>query len=588
MSSPVRRVALLCLDPWRVEGSNDHRPFNYAVRRIQAAVLAHPGLSHLELRLIESSSLDVDALLTEIERFDPDLIGVSAYVWSFPTLLEVCRHARRIRPDRTIVFGGPSARPEMFELPQHRDGAGVVDAIVVGEGEECMQDILLAADQSRDTLLKIPGLAVHVGESWITTPHRHYAPLDALPSPYQMGLMPRDVTGQLESFRGCPLSCTYCEWGDTGVTPRTFGAEYLIKELQALKTINAKGTWLVDPGLNLNNRAFRNLRQAEAEVGTLRALGSFRCEIYPSHLTDEHLRFLEDTKTTYTGIGLQSFDVEVLKGVERPFSEQKFNRVVSEVASIVPDATVEIIMGLPGDNPDNFRRTVEKVRKLPVSVRVFHCLVLPSALMKRGPASFNLKYDPFTLQVISCQGWSREDLEKTCAWLDDIAHSEDEEIPHGGTWKFQRPDTPRSLARSEPARAEAPAELRSPPKPAPVSIPQEMHDALQRRLQEAAAWALREVIVLGRDPRDGLELRVETADSMLSLQVVRAEPGAPSYRIVDGVAYSYGIKNGKPDGSAIRALDHVIQRIHPITEAVVLGIHAGGPRGSRALPLVQA
>lgn len=575
MATSVQRVALLCLDPWRVEGSHDHRPFNYAVRRIQAAIVADPRLSHLELELIESSSLEVEELLARIEAFDPDVIGASAYVWSFPTLLEACRRARRARPDRVIVFGGPSARPEMFELPQHRGGARVVDAVVVGEGEECMQDILLAPDRSRQTLATIPGLAVHDGARWVNSPSRRYAPLDSLPSPYQLGLMPQGVTGQIESFRGCPLSCTYCEWGDTGATPRTFGVEHLVRELQALRGLNAKGTWLVDPGLNLNNRAFRNLRQAESEVGALKALGNFRCEIYPSHLTDEHLRFLEDTRTTYTGIGLQSFDVEVLKGVERPFSESRFNRVVSEVASIVPDATVEIILGLPGDNPDNFRRTVEKVRKLPVSVRVFHCLVLPSALMTRASASFQLKFDPFTLQMISCLGWSREALEETCQWLDAFAHNEGEEIPHGGTWKFQRPGVSRD--RVNEMRPRAP-EVRSRP-----TIPPEMRDVLSRRVAQASS-SLQDVMALGRDLRDGMRLMLRVADGDVVLRVTPAVAGERSFRTHRGVSYSYEVGDSSPDAQTLRLIEQVMDAIHPIAEAVVLGIDVAPERVGLGLP----
>src|ERR1700722_6901988 len=245
------RVALLCIDPWRGEECEDNRPFNYAVRRIQAATPGHPGLAAIELELIESSSLDIDDILTRIEALNPDVIGASAYVWSFPTLLEVCRHAKRTRPDRTVVFGGPSSRPELFELPQHSDGAEVVDAICVGEGEACIQDILLAPDRSRATLLGIPGLAVHAGGAWRRTATRDLGSPDLHPSPYQMGLMPPGVTLQFESCRGCPLSCTFCEWGDPGVSSRNFGYEYMVKELEAIRKVDSRGrgTWLLDPGL---------------------------------------------------------------------------------------------------------------------------------------------------------------------------------------------------------------------------------------------------------------------------------------------------------------------------------------------------
>jgi radical SAM superfamily enzyme YgiQ (UPF0313 family) len=588
----------LCFDPWRIVGSVDQRPFNYAVRRIQAAIIGDPRFSEIELRLIESSSEDPDELTASIEAFDPDLIGVSAYVWSFPMLLEVCRRAKQARPDRTIVFGGPSSRPEMFELPQHAGGAQSVDAIVIGEGEECFQEIVLAPDKSHAALAAIPGLAVRDGDSWKFTRERRLGPPDQYPSPYALGLMPPDVTHQLESARGCPLSCTYCEWGDTGVVSRNFGYEYLLRELTCLKNMSASGVWLVDPGLNLNSRAFRALAKAEAEVGALRHHGDFRCELYPSHLKDEHLSFLESVRAYYVGIGLQSFNQEVLKGVERPFHEDRFDRVVREVAAIVPDVTVEVIMGLPGDDPESFRRTMEKVLQLPVAVRVFHCLVLPSALMTRAPPSFQLKFDPFTLQVVSCRGWSRDDIEKTREWLDASAKSEDGDIPHAGTWKFRRRDwggVPQGVLRTRkwndvydvPRAARV---AREPDSAKSADLPDVSPDLLaflEKQLGQVGSWSLAGATQIGSDPREGLVARIERPEGPLRLRISRAEKTPRSYRSAHGIAYAYESDGDAPLVNAgLDALDRLIARLHPVMRAVMFGTELGGKR--TALPIVES
>src|SRR5262249_47989941 len=154
----------------------------------------------------------------------------------------------------------------------------------------------------------------------------------------------------------------------------------------------------------------------------------------------------------------------------------------------------------------------ERVRKLPVSIRVFHCLVLPSALMTRAPVGFALSYDPFTLQVLSCKGWSRRDIEETCRWLDDAARSEDHQIPHGGTWKFPRPDRPDAW---EGYKADLPGGIATPaamPGDSARSYstarnsPREMHDALARIVLEVAGWRLESVGVPDGDTRSTLML----------------------------------------------------------------------------------
>src|SRR5688572_15242750 len=112
----MTRVLLLAIDPWRGgSGSGRYAPFNYSVRKVQAAVLGDPALRDAEVRLIDTDSKDVEALVDAAEEFDPDVIGASAYVWSFPTFLQVSERLKQRRPERTVIFGGPSARTEMFE-----------------------------------------------------------------------------------------------------------------------------------------------------------------------------------------------------------------------------------------------------------------------------------------------------------------------------------------------------------------------------------------------------------------------------------------------------------------------------------------
>lgn len=426
MPATGTRVALLCLDPLG-EQKGAFRPFNYSVRKIQAAVCANPALE-VVVEVFDSNSTDVGEFVARLVDFDPDVIGVSAYVWSFPTFLEVCRHLKRARPERTVIFGGPSARVEMFALAPFHDGPRVVDALVLGEGEEIFQEILALPERSRTTLAGIHGLAVSTGDAWHLTPEHAQPVLDTLASPFQLGLVPPGKTGHLETFRGCPLSCTFCQWGDLKKTNRIFSVDYLVRELRAFQTLGMKGAMIVDAALNLNARAFRNLRAAEREVGFFRQ-ATLNAEVYPQYMTDEHLQFLSEIGGgADLGLGLQSYDPGVLQNVDRPFDAARFERVVADVIAVAPRTAIEIIMGLPGDNPDSFRRTFDRAMRLGASVHVFRCLVLPNALMSRAPASFAMVYDPITLRMESCLGWPPGAIDAMAAELDSLARA------NAGAW----------------------------------------------------------------------------------------------------------------------------------------------------------
>jgi histone acetyltransferase (RNA polymerase elongator complex component) len=159
---------------------------------------------------------------------------------------------------------------------------------------------------------------------------------------------------------------------------------------------------LADAGLNINTAALPNLREAAERTG-FRGERGLICKVYPATVRREHLDFLLDVGNPYVGVGLQSFDSEVLAHVERKYDKARFEETLyalTEVASVA----VEIIPGLPGDDPEGFWRNFERARRLPCALRVYHRVVLPSALMVRSPPNFALKYDPISLKMQSCLG----------------------------------------------------------------------------------------------------------------------------------------------------------------------------------------
>lgn len=437
-----RRVAILSLSTTYSPGT--YQAFSYAAYRIQAALTGWPGVA--EVRVFEGHGWTTERFAAEIEAFDPDVVGASVYVWSLPVFAELAAVLKRARPDRVYVMGGPSARPEMLDLPPYRPYHEGIDALVIGEGEEVIREIVDGWNGRDTTYLRgIPGMALPSGTGWLRTgPRRTIQDLDRIPSPFQLGLAPRGISGHLETFRGCPLSCLFCEWGVSGNRGSWYHQEYLVRELEAFAALGSKRVFQVDAGLNLNAKAFANLYAAEKQVGALKNAG-FMCELYPSHLKDEHLEFLGGMRAAHVGVGLQSFNPEVLRRIQRPFDPEKIGPCVARLAEVC-EPTVEIIVGLPGDSPAGFRETFRRARDLAGGVRVFYCLVLPDAFLTRAPPEFAMDFDPVTLQMRSCLGWSARDLEAMIEWLsaEALAAGGNFSIqPHGRTG---RPDLDGTVA----------------------------------------------------------------------------------------------------------------------------------------------
>ena len=414
---PARRIALACFTPpMDTDELGPLRMPSYGIRRIQAAVFDDPLCPGHAVRLIDLGRADVAAYVEAILAFGPDVLGLSVYVWSTECLVAVAREVKRRRPSCVIVFGGPSARPAVFDLPFYHRADSYLDAVVEGDGEVVFRDICRLDQLTRAGLLSVRGVTLPTGATWFHTPAA--LALDdpgALPSPFQLGLMPRDAVAYLETFRGCPLACRFCEWGIDRGKGAVFDTAAIVAELRAFERTRAPAVFLLDAGLNLNAKAFRNLAEAAAETSVLKHT-LFWAEIYPSSIRDEHLRFLQDIGPAYLGVGLQSRDPEVLRLHQRASAGPRFEDAVRKLASVT-NIELQVIFGLPGDTPDGFWRTMDYAQSLPASVRAYHALVLPDALMTRGLPGWDMVFDPRTLAMQSCLGWTADDLLHTRAAL---------------------------------------------------------------------------------------------------------------------------------------------------------------------------
>jgi len=557
MSRDDRRIALLCIDPAEDEGVLS---LNYSTRKLVAALRSPPEPEGIDVHLVESREKDPAEFLERLEEIDADLVGASAYVWSMPTFIEVAREWKRRRPDSLVVFGGPSARPRMFAHTPFAGAPEFIDAFVEGEGEQALREIVAMDAYDRESLGNVEGIQVSVGNGWKpTAPRTVRADISSFGSPYTMGLLGRHETGLVETFRGCPFACTFCQWGDAREMDRTFTAEYIANDLRALAGLDAKGAALIDAGLNLNQRAFANLAEAEREVGFFKNR-NFYCEVYPSHLSRDQIDFLENVQADRLSVGLQSFDAEVLNEIQRRFDEENFRRVVTTLAGIANLVTVEIIMGLPGDNPRSFLDTLDRLLDLPCEARVFHCLVLPDALMDRAAPGANMVYDPSSLQMVSCKGWPEGEIARMRKLLDKRA-AEMGGIAMKDWWEFPGRQMGRSTAAPEAGRESIRVGGTEPAaENGPAPLAEAEHAAIAASVDRATggAWSLQ----TAERVRGELLVRMSTPEGPLALDIVAANAQAPSYSYVNGFAYRY--RNGEGDGPSagtLNQLDRVIEEL---------------------------
>ena len=421
---PVRgqRIAFVSLSPDPDGGELGPLELpSYGVRRVLAAAEVLKPELDLDVQYFDYSRLGRVGLANALEAFAPDIVGFSVYVWSTAKLVSVARDLKAARPQTFVIFGGPSARSSVFDLPPYRGAFDYLDAVAEGDGEVLIQQIIRATDRTPLGLKKIGGLAIPTPDGkWIKTGPAGSVPMDEIASPYQLGLMPQGAVAYLETYRGCPLACRFCEWGAVRPARDVFSEDYIAREIDAFEAHEAPAVFLLDAGLNLNAAAFRNLAAANARTNHLKN-SIFWAEIYPSTIRDKHLEFLDNIGTAYLGIGLQSRDQAVLDAHDRKIDQTRFEPSVRALAEVAPNLEIQIIFGLPGETPEGFLRTLDFALSMPGGVRAYHCLVLPDALLDRSRPEWDVKFDPVTMAMTSNAQWSNDDIRNMRRHLDKVS-----------------------------------------------------------------------------------------------------------------------------------------------------------------------
>jgi len=167
-----------------------------------------------------TNDLDDEALVAEMQRLQPDLVGVTAITPSIYSAERILELAAEHVPQALRVLGGIHAT---FMYKQVLSEAPWVDVIVRGEGEEIFLDVVRAQAEGRfnERREHIKGLAYRDNTEIVATPA---APtikdLDAIEPDWTLlewdkyMYIPLNTRVAIPNMaRGCPFTCSFCsQW----------------------------------------------------------------------------------------------------------------------------------------------------------------------------------------------------------------------------------------------------------------------------------------------------------------------------------------------------------------------------------------
>lgn len=190
---------------------------------------------------------------------------------------------------------------------------------------------------------------------------------------------PRRFPGHTRAFlkiqEGCSHGCAYCivpqvRGGSRSLAPA--GVEAALAELEA-----AGFAEVVLTGIDLGQYG-RDLTPQESLAGLLRRLAArplpFRLRLSslePQEVSEELTDALAALPEVcpHFHLPLQSGSAQVLAAMGRPYSPERFRELARDLLAPFPDAALglDILVGFPGEGPEDFAATYELVESLPVA-----------------------------------------------------------------------------------------------------------------------------------------------------------------------------------------------------------------------------
>lgn len=391
---PTLRLVQLPVPPPAALAATGNVPL--AAGCLATAARVHGLDRRLGIDLVQPADTDAlgDSRLADLlARDEPEYLGFSLYLWNCERSLYLASEVKRRSPRTRVLVGGPEVGPDNpFVLQQSG-----FDLAVTGEAEQTFAQLMAALLDGGDPS-RVPGVAVRrpLGLSPFAPQCAADFPLAEYPSPYLSRLLPVEPrrSTYVETVRGCRSHCTFCFYPRSSGVLRTLDVAQSAQLVSALRDRGAREVVFLDPTFN-HRPQFEPLLDALIDVNRDRALTLF-AEVRAEGLTPVHARKLKAAGFDRLELGLQTVNRETLQRVRRGGSAEKVAEAARMLHGEGIELLVDLIIGLPGDTPDDVLRGIEFLDRngLAHEAQVFPLSLLPGTAMRATAADDGVVFDP--------------------------------------------------------------------------------------------------------------------------------------------------------------------------------------------------
>lgn len=397
-----------------------------------------PEILNVDIERITNSDV-----VKRVKEIDPKYIGFSGMVaTSYKYIKELSRELRREIPEKIQILGGGLSSAAETILNNT-----AIDIVVWGEGEVTACDLIDTLDKKGD-LKGLPGIYYKEGQMCVQTPNRPLIRnLDALPYPafdlidinhylpeglellryytkkvhnrmaYKKNRKKRMIN--ILTNRGCIGSCGFCSRPDPGLRMPSIKyvfdlIEYCIEKFDV--GFFSFGDECFMPNKERNWKFIEEYKRRKLDI--IFRIGGLRVDAVDKDV----LKAYSEIGCWMINYGFESGSQKMLNIIDKRVAVEQNRKAALWTYEAGIYATVQLILGMPGETNETIRETMDFVKSLNLDFKQYK---LTNALPMPGSQLYN--YAKLTQAIEDDDGYlsSLGEIEGTTAFHVNLTDEED-------------------------------------------------------------------------------------------------------------------------------------------------------------------
>ena len=366
-----------------------------------------------------------------VDKDNPAIYMFTSFQWTHDINIEAAKMMRQLSPGSLIMVGGPMVPELLRPGQQFMVDHDCFDVAAIGEGEETFVEALEAIvvrALSQEKPIRFTDFSDVKGLLWrqfdlniIQNAKRpQIKDVNTIPSPYLSGVFKepfaQNLVAYVETNRGCPFGCTYCDWGSATQSKfRLFDIDRISAELEWISSKKFMHYYPTDS----NFGAFQRDLDIAKHAVSLKKLTGYPTSFATNYAKNVADRVVDIAVELFDGgllerfsIPFQTIDQDVLKNIDRSnIKISAFDQMITRLREKWIPITTEVLVGLPGQTYETFKRDLQYFFDRVINPTVYQVVVLPNAPMAHPDymKKYEIKIND-RAEVIATSSFNEQDL----------------------------------------------------------------------------------------------------------------------------------------------------------------------------------